>query len=724
MRLSTGECLGRESSPEACLKQVRRRTPYHIQRKDTHLKNQSTDDLQSHLDVPLDGNVYKDEQGKPALRVPKKLSPGAKWDPISIFPGVTNSMRSPEEIQRFDKFVLSLAGDMNDHFQPYAMDSKTMTPSLSKTFSGDLSRLSARTGSYMTPCGMSPPVSDDYIHDEWKDPMEEELLTFLIRMTVRRIEPCSIEMNNISSSGFPDWTKGSFYKSQVVKYGIQHASELLDLSATGSLYDLADKFRMVYAYNQTYRSQADKAEVTYVNGMMRVVKSKDRMVYTYPDGVYKLASKSISGSSMVANRIRVALAAAFSGNFFAARCPERLISCYQSDLHSTFKHRGGDDVCSKLNDHITPIVANECSDMKEMDKSVNYLFFKKLVAEMGLTERAAMSMTMMINAPLCAFGDSKDTAGKWRMRGDPFSREKLLAGPNIEGLASGIGLVTYVGKLFGTHQTMRSLCFALPDVIKPGDEIYHTYLILKGRHPLFVVLNQGDDNMIGFADKGMADRYHAYLLTAKEDKRLRCQMEPELPRMFLGLYYFIDPVTMRWEWAPRIESSAVNLLDPERSWGGKMRPFASIGIVHEEEIYGKTGLLSIYRECRSRAFRDHYGINFDAVVRAEYALAELQLRSPGSDARFGMSDFNMDELLFMENPDRRFYGKVDIDNVRPELVARVTGMLPPEAWESMTDLIYDPNTPRPNPFTVPRNCSGVTQFQDHLNRIRHDMGFV
>lgn len=643
------------------------------------------------------------------LKSPSKMIPGATlWSKVQLVPGIFNYNQGEGQGQ-YDRLQTQVVCEAHDLMSYKAIEKGAAMVDEDHLYSGDLSKLTCRAGSFMTPCGVSPPVTDDFYLQQPKSLIEKKLWEYTVRMTVLDKEPVAIELNNISSTGFPDWRRDASYKHDLATKIVRDYDRIGGMFRKGDLNGLAKDYRIVFAYNQTYRTQPDSStiEIDVNRGTFRRIKSKDREVYTF-EGGKAIASKVVSGSTLEALRVRLAAAASFGSNFIGSRVPERLISGYSKRYPILWYHRGGDDVCEKLNDR--GVVEVVCSDVKNFDQTFPNWPIQSLPELMGLNETAAQLMLASINGAFWVYGDSVKTRGKHQLRGSFDDKNQLLTRSQILGLPSGNGLVTYLGKTWGFVSIMMSLHYAMPDVIQEQDLIAHAHMMLTGSHPMGCILNQGDDTMIGFTSHTMAAKYRKYLKeVAPTDERLWSKMEEETPAAFLGSYYFLNKVG-KWDWCPRIESAMTNFFVPESSWGSDKRKYAVLGVKTEADLYGKTGLLSFYQEVRSRAFREVYNYDFEGMITVELERATRELQD-ATGTPYGFQDLNLDELLFIENPDRRWYGKVNMDNVREDLLNAVLGQFPASELEGLEDLMYEPG--RINPFGKP-----IAEFKWDLHQAR------
>lgn len=613
------------------------------------------------------------------LALPSKVSPGAAlWRRVELFPGVFNSLQGLEG-EKFDKLITNILVEAHNAMKDRAMGERDNSLSPERPYGGNISRLSVRAGSFYSPCGVQPAAQEDETAppSEW----QHELLGRLASWATGHREAVSIDLNSISTYGFPSWTSDASDKRALFDLMLRNPDHYLRAIEKGDTRTLYDEYGIVHAFHQTYRIQPDVSEIEVTDKGFRRIKSKAREVDTF-DGDHVVADKTIPSSDLEANRIRLATALGGGANQ-GARMIERAISNYQDRGAAVFKHRGGDDVCAKLRGCFDAVSV----DYSSFDQSVQQWAIRTVVDNMGLTDIGKAAALASLNGPICVFGDSPKTKGKKRLAGNPFDWSELQRRPHVAGIASGHGWVSFLGKIIGFHQLLVTLVESkfLPSNIDALSA--HVGELLNGTHPYLMVVNQGDDNMVGFKRPGDADIYRKWLASnGVSCSSLMVKVSEEKPRAFLGTCYFIsDPDALTWGHMPRIESFLVNQLVAERSVGGVFRPMWAIGFREERKVYGLNPMYDMISPIRDRAFREVYGINFDKVVKNAYA---AQLRALIAE-NASLADLSPDELEFIENPDRRHYGRVNMANVRKEIQDVFLKNVPPDAWEHMIDYYYD-----------------------------------
>lgn len=612
-------------------------------------------------------NIYdKVEQILP-WKQKRITSPGAmSFRRQLILPNCYNMDPSYEEI------LGKIFYNCHRRFESYQIKPDDVILENQNLYPGPMTSLLTKSGYYMGPCGVTP-VTNEGIGREPSTYLLNAI-SIITKMTSNTIEPSSIELNSISTSGMPDWTKSAEDKRKLADNLLLNFDQFRSMWSKRDMQGLFDKFRFVLGAHQTFRSQQDKSEVEFTNDWFKIKEHKQRKVVSFETFDEIIADKTIENSDFSRMRIRLAVAYSFVMNF-VLRVMERAWSNYQSRFERTFKARGADDICSKLgtSEHIVAI------DYSQFDQSIKDSALKAVVDNTPLPDDLKEFALTALYPVMMVFGDSPRTKGQAKYYGnlmDPFA--------DIEnrkyGLTSGHGWVSYIGKVVGSAQAIELLYEA--GIIDNSDE--SIVKIIQGTYPGLVLLNTGDDNLFGF-DK-LEDQQKLRRLLKQGSERSMVNVGEEIPAAYLGFNFKkLDRVRTetgnKWLAVNRIESAPRNFLVPEHGIDSKMRAWWPIGRLEEPANYRSNELYELYAEIRDKVIRDVLKYDFDAKTRAELDFLRHQ---------FGDSlDFTPEERRFLQNPDRRHYEDLDMTQIRDEIKESFFKTFPVEEHERFVEMIFN-----------------------------------
>lgn len=242
---------------------------------------------------------------------------------------------------------------------------------------------------------------------------------------------------------------------------------------------------------------------------------------------------------------------------------------------------------------------------------------------------------------------------KWM--GNPFLSSNFIIYP---GLPSGLAMNTENGKFGGTGTVLCILDKIFGDTLSRMDDV------LKGEHPLYGILNQGDDTIVMFAREEDMLKYKRLIGDRKNPSYFYLQEEKAFS--FLGNLGASDEKG-NFRLIPNVQSFIVNWMCPERSASSEVRKYFYIGWDERRKLYSAAG--RAYQSVESAMEKHFYDVfKFDIHAYARF-MKGIPIAS-GSEI----------DNLVMQNPDLLHY-RFTPEDISPELADQLVSVVPEDLAE-------------------------------------------
>jgi hypothetical protein len=230
--------------------------------------------------------------------------------------------------------------------------------------------------------------------------------------------------------------------------------------------------------------------------------------------------------------------------------------------------------------------------------------------------------------------------------GDPLNPEHFKFN---YGLPSGIPPNPDLGKLMMTFALLVRLDREFHDVLEVGIDS-----ILKGKHPLYAILNMGDDSIILLNDTQIASKIKSDI-NDDVDPAPYFKMEKEKSISFLGNVFYHD-AKGEIRLAPNLTSMFANWFVPEVGTTHRRRRYWAIGWEERNAYYMQAPGFSDAWEILLREFHDAFGLHPDIYAKRGKELA-------GDPQLNLMSDL---ERLVLDDPSKLHY-RISPNEISQEL---------------------------------------------------------
>jgi hypothetical protein len=227
---------------------------------------------------------------------------------------------------------------------------------------------------------------------------------------------------------------------------------------------------------------------------------------------------------------------------------------------------------------------------------------------------------------------------------------------NWFGLPSGIFLVSFAGKFGCMGVYLCKLHDMGVDVLSNMEQI------LTWTHPDVGIMDMGDDAVVCFQSKGMADHFKLELQTLDYYKT---GVEPN---GFLGNTFMKDhPTDATIFVKPSAISYIVKPLARERNINSRFSPFWARGYESREGVYRIMPSYSQLHDAFLKAFRDNMGYNLESAIQAS------------ENYKKELPALTLNDRLALENPERVHYLFREGD-LTPEVEALFSSTLKEEEY--------------------------------------------
>lgn len=324
---------------------------------------------------------------------------------------------------------------------------------------------------------------------------------------------------------------------------------------------------------------------------------------------------------------------------------------YLHEYEFTWKHRTSDQILHKISQfkHFIGF------DVHQYDNTIANFMFKRWLSNLKeyVREDVVDLIELALHSPFYQ-PNIKVGASEKLMVGDPLNPDHFRFN---YGLPSGIPPNPDLGKLMMTFNLLVRLDREFHDVLEVGIDT-----ILKGKHPLYGILNMGDDSIILLND----DMVNAKIQKDIEndvDPAPYFKMEKEQSISFLGNVFFRDR-NGALNLAPNLVSMFANWFVPEVGTTHRRRRYWAIGWEERNAYYMNAPSFSPAWDILSEEFFNTFGLNPDYyAARGKEIAGDPQLNL--------MNDL---ERLLLDDPSKMHY-RVSPKDISPELLEKITTTL-------------------------------------------------
>lgn len=447
---------------------------------------------------------------------------------------------------------------------------------------------------------------------------EEDLAIFHEYMAIRYKEHDGSrgKISKISSSTFPFFSKDVRLKANHLSLILKHQDEIKDLLNKGDLQGLFDKYKLLFAMVDVYRSQADSFSLK--DGSY---KPKDREVndieYSISGG--KLGKRFFADKSVVINgrildgkaacRARTAYGFSNAPNLMFTAAFEGFRHYADTTYGMTFKHTSREAILEKMNKYSHAVAV----DVTQYDQSIPFFLMKEWINCSPFNKFGKELLSMMVQAPMFYRGPSKSHKPYWS--GDPLDIEYFN---QYRGLISGLFSTSAMGKDFFT--------FTLLTILNKiyGDVRGNVEKILKWEHPVYAITNMGDDSNLHSNDSRIRDYFTKQVETQLYGVTPYFKVDIEDGFKFLGNIGYIDNEGNK-QLCGDLGSYFKNMLVPERSISSKHRKYGVYGLLERRSVYSSHPLFSNADAIFQSEFKNIFGFNWLEFMESHLVMPEAAL---------------------------------------------------------------------------------------------------
>jgi hypothetical protein len=242
-----------------------------------------------------------------------------------------------------------------------------------------------------------------------------------------------------------------------------------------------------------------------------------------------------------------------------------------------------------------------------------------------------------------------------RWMGHPFQIDDYRLQP---GLPSGIPPNPDFGKYFMTATYLCLFDDYFGDVLETGVDV-----ILRGDHPLYGLLNMGDDSVVLSNDS----KFVRELMQKLEDEAQVSpyfQLEKEDAVAFLGnVFYRDDREDLKL--SPNIASFINNWFAPEISTTHVKREFWPVGWMERQQFYMQSPSFQDAWEIMVKHFYDTWHVHPDLYA----SKAKDRMRVPAFPVTSEV------DRIVLEDPSKLYY-RFDADELSSEILDSIVGTIP------------------------------------------------
>jgi len=485
----------------------------------------------------------------------------------------------------------------------------------------DFYSLMTVSGKRMNP--VSVPLTDNTVIAEelklattFKSARHRAIFDGLFDLMFRTVVPASMSLRVQASIGLPHCLSDVRLKKEQMINVFRNGRKMANLIRQNKLIEMHHEFDVLNGAVMGLREQADSVNRLPDNRW----ESKGRLVN---DGLYAAtggkegrrftADKSFKLDGEVvpnhfAMRLRSVYAAAGWLNYFFTAIFTPLRAHYFSQYEFTWKHRSSLDIEYKAQtfDYVVGV------DVSQFDQSVQRWILDAWIERMGdvVDEDAITLLRSLMFAPYCqpdpeVKSDPRADASPLFF-GDPYDSTTWT---NCPGLPSGVAPNPDLGKFIMVWTYLCLLDDKYHDVLEFGID-----RILKGQHPMYAMLNMGDDNVFLTNDPSFND----WMKKQVKEHSYYVSIGPEDGVAFLGNVFYRD-IDGKIKVRPDGVTLVRNWLVPERGLpksttkpGTAARSHHALGYFARLDHYQTAPSYGGIREVWSEEHRNTYGESLDS----------------------------------------------------------------------------------------------------------------
>lgn len=462
-----------------------------------------------------------------------------------------------------------------------------------------------------------------------------------------------------SSTCFPYFVKDVDRKHELFSYTCRHWDTISQLIRTKKLSELYRDHNGLIMYYMGTRVQPDKVDVDETGKR----KSKDRWLWDLEyamsggtRGQKWIADKGIhtedySIKGHFRMRKRVIFGTAGWMNYFLNAIFNGFREHYLHEYEFTWKHRTANQIHKKIKQfkHFIGF------DVHQYDNTFAPFMLNRWIENLKnyVREDVVELINMALHSPFYQ-PNMKVGASEKMMIGNPLNPDHFVFN---YGLPSGIPPNPDLGKLMMTFNLLVKLDHEFHDVLEIGIDT-----ILKGKHPLYGILNMGDDSIILLNDTQVTEKMKRDV-ERDHDPAPYFKMEKEKSISFLGNVFYRDEKN-EIQLAPNLVSMFVNWFVPEVGTIHRRRRYWAIGWEERNKYYMQSPSFSKAWDILLQEFHDNYGLHPDLYAnRGKEIAGDPQLNL--------MNDL---ERLLLDDPSKMHY-RVSPKDISEELLAKISTVL-------------------------------------------------
>lgn len=216
-------------------------------------------------------------------------------------------------------------------------------------------------------------------------------------------------------------------------------------------------------------------------------------------------------------------------------------------------------------------------------------------------------------------------------------------GVNVYGNPSGLTFVSDIAKLVGASValTMLSICFDL--------DFDSLDRVITGEHPLYLILNGGDDNLFCFKNKSDQSKFAKFVQEKSKDSGFKIEIE-KTP-IFLG--HDLIQSGSKIKAVQDVRNLAMKLQLSEQTIG-RGKPFYKLGFWLRQELLKDHPFYNEFYKLYEDMIKRATGVGFQQIFNVDKTPINTQFT-------------NLADVYFLENPEYIYY-RLDPDEVSKELL--------------------------------------------------------
>lgn len=504
-----------------------------------------------------------------------------------------------------------------------------------------------------------------HLNLDFESDRDEKIFEELMSVRYAKHDGTRGKISRISSSTFPFFSKDVELKANHLSLVLKHQDDIKRLFKAKDLQGIYDRYKLLFAMVDVYRSQADSFVPKGDNFEPKAREVND-IIYSISGG--RLGHRFTADKRILVNgRLIEGKAACRSRTAYGfSNCPNLMFTAAfegfrhyaDSTFDKTYKHTTRESILEKINMFSHAVAV----DVTQYDQSVPFFLMKKWIECSPFNEFGKELLTMMVQAPMFYRGPSSEANAYWT--GDPLD---VAFFNQYRGLISGLFSTSAMGKDFFTFTLLTIL-----DRIY-GDVLNNVEKILSWKHPVYAITNMGDDSNLHSNDERIMNYFKKQIEETKYGVSPYFKVDIEDGFKFLGNIGYIDKDGNK-KLCGDLGSYFKNMLVPERGIGTKNREYGVYGLLERREVYSSHPLFSVADAIFQSEFKAVFGFNWLQFM-------EEHLILPKGDASIVMSQAEIEVLL---DPSKLHY-KYNSDDISDE----VAKIIEERISEKNTQLAYE-----------------------------------